>query len=212
MQGIYIITNVITGNQYIGKTTDMRRRFWEHMSKGSLNMKTKLYREEFLKYGRESFVMEVLEEMEGCSDEEMYERERYWIAKLHPAYNYVGNGVPKSVRDKISESVKKDWMSKTEEEREKIIKNNLTGPRVGHEVKPETREKLRRANLGKSLYSVRVVETGKIYKSAAECAKDLGCCICSVRNQLNGRTSITKGYHLERVETIRDECSGVGRR
>ena len=41
------------------------------------------------------------------------------------------------------------WELKTEYQKQNVIKNNLTGPKLGHFVSLETRLKLRNANIGK---------------------------------------------------------------
>ena len=81
---VYVITNLITGMKYVGKTTrTIKKRFSEHASaKNHLGNAIR-------KYGRENFKIEVLEECE--TPEQLDEREIYWIAKLdckHPnGYN-----------------------------------------------------------------------------------------------------------------------------
>ena len=56
MQYIYKITNKITGEIYIGRTTDVRRRMWEHNSHRNSSKKEhlKMY-ESMNKYGIENF-------------------------------------------------------------------------------------------------------------------------------------------------------------
>lgn len=210
MKGVYLITNAITGAKYVGQSKDIRRRLMEHKTpNASLKSKSKLFCDDIRKYGIDSFTFQVLEE---CEEKDLRKAEKKWIDKLQPEYNVCGKSVPLECRTRISETLKRRWLEKPEEERARIIERQLIGPKKGHPVSESTRNKLREANLGKRLYAVKVVETGAIYKGARECAKALGCCYESVHNQLIGKTKTTKGYHLERVETNRDECSGVGQR
>lgn len=210
MTGVYLITNTITGAKYVGQSIDIKRRIMEHRAPNAgLKSKSKKFVEDIRKYGIDSFSFDVLEE---CPAEQLLANERKWIATLKPEYNTIGLATNAETRRKISKTLKRHWQNMPEEAKRRIIDHNLIGPHKGHEVSSSTRQKLREANLGKRTYAVKVVETGIVYRGAQECAAALGCSYYSVLNQLVGKTKTTKGYHLERVETIRDECSGVGQR
>ena len=47
--------------------------------------------------------------------------------------------------------------------------------------------------------SVRVIETGEIYKTVKDCARDTGCASSEIFKQLAGKRPHVKGYHFERV-------------
>lgn len=82
MAFIYVITNLINGTQYVGKTTEpsiedrWKRHVWDTNRRET--EKRPLY-DAFKKYGFENFKIEQLEE---CSVEILSERESYWIDKL----------------------------------------------------------------------------------------------------------------------------------
>ncbi len=150
MTGIYLIKNKINGNCYIGQSIDIQKRWIDHKTPSKKNRGTVLGRA-LNKYGSGSFDFIVLEE---CGAEELNGREMYYIAKLKPAYNMnqggsgnKGHRLTREAKQHLSSVSKKQWSAKTEEERQKIIANNLTGPRKGHSVKPETRKKLRECAL-----------------------------------------------------------------
>lgn len=210
MQGVYLITNAITGARYVGQSRNIERRIMEHKTpNASLRSKSKLFADDIKKYGIHNFKFEILEE---CDSNSLLEAEKKWIKLIQPEYNTIGLKVPEERRVRIADTLRRRWKEKSEEEREYIKQHQLIGPKAGHSVSMETREKLRAANLGKRSYGVRIVETGEVFRGAQECASALGCDYTSVLNQLIGKTKTTKGYHLERVETNRDECNGVGRR
>ena len=210
MTGVYLITNTITGAKYVGQSIDIKRRMMEHKCpNSSLKSKSKKFREDIAQYGIDSFRFDILEE---CPAERLLETEKKWIKIINPEYNTIGRCIKPETRQKIRETLRKHWLAMPEDAKQRIIQNNLKGPAKGHEVSDSTRDKLRKANIGKRTYSVKVVETGVVYRGAQECAAALGCSYFSVLNQLKGKTKTTKGYHLERVETIRDECSGVGQK
>lgn len=68
--GIYKITNILTGEMYIGASKDLKKRLWAHRNKYS-NIK-----EIIEKYGVENFTFEVIEE---CLEEELSEKEEEYI-------------------------------------------------------------------------------------------------------------------------------------
>lgn len=210
MTGVYLITNTITGRRYVGQSKNIKRRFMEHRTpNASLKHKGSIFIEDIKKYGIDSFRFEVLEE---CAESQLLEREMAWIDTIRPEYNTVGYSPSEKMKSILSEKGKEQWARMSDEQRKRVIQNNLIGPGKGHPVSESTREKLRNANIGKSRFRVTVLETGVIYGSMQECADALGRCYFSVLNQLKGKTKTINGYHLKRVETNRDECSDVGRR
>lgn len=84
--GIYKITNIKNQMCYIGQAKDMRKRLNEHLKKG-LGIDTpqgnKLY-QAMLEDGIDSFTLELLEE---CSEEELNNKERYYI-ELYNSIDY----------------------------------------------------------------------------------------------------------------------------
>lgn len=83
--GIYKITNKINGHAYIGQSTDIDRRFKEHLD---MRYESSLY-SAVIKYkdvgegGWNNFTFEILE---LCSKEQLCEREIYWVA-YYDTYN-----------------------------------------------------------------------------------------------------------------------------
>lgn len=84
--GIYKITNIITGECYIGQAADVASRWSEH-AKCGLGIDTpvgnKLYKA-MQEYGLQSFSWELLEK---CDRTELNEKERYYIS-LYDSVNY----------------------------------------------------------------------------------------------------------------------------
>lgn len=86
MIGIYKITNLINGKNYIGQSTNISRRWKDHrnIANNDLTNNYPLYRA-IRKYGLNNFQFSVLEE---CSPEELNKKEIYWI----DYYNSYKNG------------------------------------------------------------------------------------------------------------------------
>lgn len=91
MIGIYKITNKINGKSYIGQSSNIERRFLEHMRASA---KSRIpFAKAVKKHGKENFYLTVLEE---CSKDRLNEREMYWIGfyetfKLGYNCNYGGS-------------------------------------------------------------------------------------------------------------------------
>lgn len=76
--GVYKITNQQTGECYIGQSTDVRKRWYEHCRSGlgvDTPQNNKLYKA-MLEYGLDCFSFELLLE---CKSEELNEKEKYFI-------------------------------------------------------------------------------------------------------------------------------------
>lgn len=93
MAYIYKITNFINGKFYIGSTTrSPEKRFHSHIlsanDKCNQRYNLPMYRE-MRECGVDKFELEVVEE---CADEELAERERYWIQETNAIKDgYNGN-------------------------------------------------------------------------------------------------------------------------
>lgn len=95
-KSIYKITNLINNKVYIGQSSDPNRRFLEHSinygSKGGKDNKKSLINFAIRKYGKENFILEILE----SNIENYNEREQYWISffnsKTPNGYNISSGG------------------------------------------------------------------------------------------------------------------------
>lgn len=80
--GIYIIKNNITNECYIGQSKNIKRRIFDHKNKLKNNKhmykngEPTLLQKAWNKYGEENFSFDVVE---FCNDDELNEREEYWI-------------------------------------------------------------------------------------------------------------------------------------
>lgn len=227
MIGIYKITNLVNGKTYIGQSINIERRFWDHRC---VSHETNRHlKHALIKYGKDNFKYEVIEE---CSAEMLDEREMYYISKLSPEYNVLagGQGKGRCLSDDVKEILrlhgKRQWAMKSEEEKARIIKNNLLcGAKVGHPVSNQTREKLRAKNLGRvqsketiekrkqtfinkkangyvqtnAGHKKKIVclENGIVYESVKDAGKLLGIDVTGISTVLRGRAKSTHGYHFE---------------
>lgn len=110
MAVIYVITNEKNGKQYVGATkTNLMQRWKYHIA----DMNTKRCRDRKLysamrTYGKENFS---IKEIENVTDDERFDREKYWIGKLNTyrdGYNETLGGGGKEIvgADTIDEIVR----------------------------------------------------------------------------------------------------------
>lgn len=85
ISGVYKITNIITGDFYIGSSNDVKRRWTAHKSPSRWRRcsNNPLYLD-FQKYGVDKFEFQILEEAES---EHLKEAEQKLIEKFKPTYN-----------------------------------------------------------------------------------------------------------------------------
>lgn len=93
MNIIYCYTNVVNGKKYVGQTNNPQRRKTEHKSNAfnekSVNFNS-IFHKAIRKYGFENFEYEVLEEFQNTTQEEIDNRERYWIKEKKSQVNEHG--------------------------------------------------------------------------------------------------------------------------
>lgn len=88
--GIYKITNLKNDLTYIGQTVDFNKRFlshWRQRHSDSKDYMSALH-QDMLQLGKDYFKFEIIEK---CDNEQLNEREKYWIA-YYDSYNNGYNG------------------------------------------------------------------------------------------------------------------------
>ena len=85
ISGVYKITNIITGDFYVGSSKDVKLRWLQHkrLSSWKKQSNNQLYLD-MQKYGVDKFEFQILEE---ADPEQLKETEQELIEMLHPTYN-----------------------------------------------------------------------------------------------------------------------------
>ena len=83
ISGVYKITNIITGEFYIGSSKNIKRRWTRHKNPSvrAQQPNSRLYKD-IAYYGLDNFTFEIIEETDNIR-----EREQYFIDQLKPSYN-----------------------------------------------------------------------------------------------------------------------------
>ena len=202
MIGIYKVTNLINGKCYIGQSRNVENRLKDHQKPN--RECNPAIREDLLRYGKENFSYEVLEE---CEASQLNERESYYIRTMKPEYNTKGfteHGIyynDKALREKISRANKAWWESLPQETKDKIIKENLTGRSVGYRLTNEQKEHLRQMNLGKK----QSLETVNKRKETIRRLKDAGVFVQTNAGHKKPITCLNDGQVYESVKSAAEK-------
>ena len=93
--GVYAITCTVTGEQYVGGSGDVERRWKQHRYalQHDRHQNVRL-QEAWRQHGPDAFTFAILEETHGRGKEfagETHQREAYWLTQLRPVYNVLLN-------------------------------------------------------------------------------------------------------------------------
>jgi group I intron endonuclease len=109
--GIYMLTNKLTNDTYIGQSIDLSNRFKNYLNLSYLKSKNNsIISRALIKYGYSNFSLTILE---FCNKSDLLVREQYYFDKLNPQYNILklaGSSLKlnhiKETKVKISKSLK----------------------------------------------------------------------------------------------------------
>ena len=171
---IYKITNTTNGDFYVGKTTQsMTKRLADHNynTKYEKSKDTHLCRA-MRKYGTDAFIIEALES--NIPEENLNEREIYWIEELNPHYNMTpgGDGVTGVRSAKWLEANKKHHENRAPE-------SYATYGMLGKKFPEEAKKKVGKAN------SYPVSIDGVVYESIKKAQEGLGWTAKKVRYRID---------------------------
>ena len=154
---VYKITNTVNGKAYIGKTINLDKRISAHLnctSRGS-----RLVKRAIEKYGRESFVYEILHDgiipgLLGGYEMELIKKHN---SKAPHGYNLTDGGegaigcIPSvESRRKMSEARKGEKNPNYGKSPSKETRKKLSEAFIGRNLSKETCEKMRKSMLGKN--------------------------------------------------------------
>lgn len=164
--GIYMLTNKLTGDIYVGQSIDLRKRFLNYFNLSYLNRRNELIIcRAIIKYGYSKFSVTILEYCDKC---DLDIREQHYFDTLNPKYNIqkIAGGSSKGLilseetKNKISKALKgiyvgekAYWYGRTMSDATKeIMSSNRKGelnPLYGKSHSEETKELMRQRALGR---------------------------------------------------------------
>lgn len=97
LSGIYLITNVVSGNKYVGSSRNIYDRAHSHRTKLVKGKHENIILQNAVtKHGIDNFTFTLIE---LCSEDSLLEREQYWIDKMNPKYNITRNVIRNVLSD-----------------------------------------------------------------------------------------------------------------
>lgn len=147
--GIYKITNIVTGDFYIGSAVNIRRRFSQHQfSLGRNRHDNSHLQNSWNKYGADCFEFSVCE---YCEKERTIEREQFYIDNEKPTYNIcriagscLGVKQTEETKQKLSGECNHNFGKSPSEE----TKLKMSKVKLGIKLSDETKQRLSEAHIG----------------------------------------------------------------
>lgn len=186
MTKIYLVTNIVNGKQYVGKTKySLAHRWSQHCTR---DYNTYLHNA-IVKYGRDNFK---IEEICRCSDDRWEELEKFYIAKLHTHYTEGGYNISRggdiNPMDDTGVSLKHKQIMSTKSMRDKtlgrehLIQYNNSDKRKLDDIRTSKRQRGIYNAQFKTYNNSRKIKVGmikdghiiKIFDSASDACKYLG--------------------------------------
>lgn len=217
--GIYGIQNTVTGEWYVGQSTNAKNRMGFHFSelRRGIHFCRKL-QEDYDKLGASAFTRVVLEE---CEKEKLDETERKWIEEkdaVHNGYNqsFGGQGTLGVVRTEALREHMRTLMSgvnnpnygkRLSEDQRKRLSENRRGEKCywyGKQRSQEVKDAISRKNKGKPPVNqkhIYCVETGAVFASIKQAADFLGVSRASVFVACKNHTP-SGGFHWAYCEEV----------
>lgn len=187
---IYKVTNVINGKVYIGQTKrDLQLRWREHCA----CKKDRLFNRAIEKYGVKNFTVEQIDV--ACSQEELNEKETYWIKFFDSANKE--NGYNLSLGGEFG-SFNEDVLRRMSESH-KGAKNHFYGRKHTSESKKRMSETSKIKN---NFVKVRCVETGEVFNSIVDASKTYNLKPTHITRVCKGKRNMTGGYHWEYADCL----------
>ena len=163
--GIYLWTNKITGDIYVGQSPNLALRFINYFNSSYLKSKESLIiSRALIKYGYSNFSLTILE---YCEKSELQAREQIYLGSLGPVYNILktagsssGHTLSEGTKAKISQALKgvhvgdkSPWFGKTFSEETKqrmsLKKAGENNPLFGKTHSEETKNLMSHKALGR---------------------------------------------------------------
>lgn len=213
--GIYRWTNIINNKSYIGSANDLRTRFYVYFSPNRLKNSKMIIYKAILKYGYESFKLDILE---YCEKDIILGREQSYIDLLKPEYNNLTFAASSLGYKHTDETLKKFSVRKISDETRtnlaKAAKNRILSEEVkakislakkGTKLSAETFPRAKLSAIGALREGVAVevtnIKKGKTqyYSTLTSAGKALGVSKTSITKAMLKGTLIKKTYSIKSI-------------
>lgn len=178
MSYIYCFTNKITGKKYIGQAVNPQSRRNAHKNFALKRNSPYYFHKSIRKHGWDNFEFQILEETDNPNEvETRYIKE--WNTHWPNGYNELieHGGMPDSIKQKISETKKAQWLTLPEEEKEKRRAQSRVanlGNTHSEDTKKKIAESTRSALVGKSTKPMSFENRKKLSESLKKLNRKFG--------------------------------------
>lgn len=199
MAYIYLISNDINNNVYVGKTVStINDRYNKHISEAFTQHSNYAIHRAMRKYGINHFK---ITEIETCSLEEVSEREIYWIKYYNSYYNGYnetqgGEGNLKYDYDIIYSLFLSGMNQKEIAQKLGCEKHTITRALKNFDLTPQQRQKGKYGNSKKAVVKIDI-KTNHIlqeFSSMTEAAEHENCSVASISRICNNKQNLNKDY------------------
>jgi group I intron endonuclease len=158
ISGIYIIRNLLNNKVYIGSSIGIKGRIQKHKSQLRGNYHSNRYLQNaWNKYGEDSFVFEIVEEVNGVDREDLMSkclvREQWWLNQYKPYIKKNGYNQSRTSNGNSNAHISEETrlkLSKAHKGRKHSdeIRKRMSEGSKGRLHTEETKQKIREVNLG----------------------------------------------------------------
>jgi group I intron endonuclease len=123
--GIYMITNKLTNEIYIGQSSDISKRFKNYFNLNYIKSKDSIkIHKALIEHGYSNFSITILEYCNNCDKSDLLVREQYYLDKLNPQYNKLkiaGSSLKSKYKEKTKTKISKSLKRVNEKSAQKAL-------------------------------------------------------------------------------------------
>jgi len=161
ISAIYVITNTVTNDMYIGSALNPKKRWYNHITTLEKNKNSStLLQRNYNKYGKENFTFDIIEIVKDKN--KLIEREQVWIDFFNPKLNIL-----KIAGSRLGSKHSEETKKKMSESRKGL--NTWT---TGRKFSQELKDKLSQIRKGKN--TKKVIIDGVFFNSMKEAGEYYG--------------------------------------
>jgi group I intron endonuclease len=191
--GIYCIRNTSNNKRYIGSSRNITGRWRVHKSRLTLNKHHSTHLQKSYNLGTANFVYEIIELVDDLSQLEA--REQYWVDNFQSYKSDYGYNAVRTVSTIDPARMRERWAKPGAKEAQSLKMKEVCSSlehrkklSIGHiEHFKDPNNRLKKVVSSPLRKGVVCVQTGQVFLSISQAAKDLGVSVVKIRDSANGK-------------------------